>query len=379
MRMRVVQCVRWWGLWLWLSGLAMGLTGLAAGLWPGSAWAQSDNAVPQHLLVGALVAPPFLMKTTDGRWTGFSSELWQELVQVLGVEFEWREYGSLAKILDAVAQGHVDVVPAMAITERHEALFDFSHPYYQSGTAIAVPTEGTGHGWLGVVQRLFTRQILGVIGSLLLLWCVAGAVVWLCEGRRNRAMFGGGPVQGIGQGIWWAVVTMTTVGYGDTAPKTVGGRMVAMIWMLTSIMLISSLTATLTTALTVGTLRGKVRGLQDLPGVRVGSVVQSEALAFLTQHGMAVRPFASDKAGLQALVDAQLDAFVYNKAILEHLTRTEFPAQLAVLPGIFDPYYMGLALPPGSALREPLNRALLKVMTTEDWTRLITRYFGTNG
>jgi polar amino acid transport system substrate-binding protein len=52
----------------------------------------------------------------------------------------------------------------------------------------------------------------GVMGSLLLLWFMARAVVWLCEGRRNRAMFGGGVVQGIGQGIWWAVVPMTTVG-----------------------------------------------------------------------------------------------------------------------------------------------------------------------
>ena len=96
------------------------------------------------------------------------------------------------------------------------------------------------------------------------------------EGRRNRDMFGAGAIKGIGHGIWWAAVTMTTVGYGDKAPQTLGGRIVAIIWMFASIILISSFTASITTSLTISELSGKVRGSRDLPTVRVGSVAQSE-------------------------------------------------------------------------------------------------------
>ena len=46
-------------------------------------------------------------------------------------------------------------------------------------------------------------------------------------------------------GIWWAVVTVTTVGYGDIAVKSVGGRIVAMIVMLVGIGFLSVLTATI--------------------------------------------------------------------------------------------------------------------------------------
>lgn len=47
------------------------------------------------------------------------------------------------------------------------------------------------------------------------------------------------------RGIWWAVVTVTTVGYGDITPKTVQGRIVAVVVMLFGIGFLSVLTATI--------------------------------------------------------------------------------------------------------------------------------------
>ena len=37
-----------------------------------NALAHDERAVPQKLLVGTMVAPPFAMKTADGRWEGLS-------------------------------------------------------------------------------------------------------------------------------------------------------------------------------------------------------------------------------------------------------------------------------------------------------------------
>jgi voltage-gated potassium channel len=45
-------------------------------------------------------------------------------------------------------------------------------------------------------------------------------------------------------GIWWAMVTVTTVGYGDIYPKTIDGRIIAMVVMLFGIGFLSVLTAT---------------------------------------------------------------------------------------------------------------------------------------
>lgn len=49
-----------------------------------------------------------------------------------------------------------------------------------------------------------------------------------------------------GDGIWWAFVTATTVGYGDISPSTFYGRMIAMALMLVGIGLIGTVTSTLT-------------------------------------------------------------------------------------------------------------------------------------
>jgi ABC-type amino acid transport substrate-binding protein len=47
------------------------------------------------LQVGVITASPLYMKTADGRWEGFSVELWQAVTQHLNVSFEFREFTNL--------------------------------------------------------------------------------------------------------------------------------------------------------------------------------------------------------------------------------------------------------------------------------------------
>ncbi|HEX2172714.1 MAG TPA: ion channel [Dehalococcoidia bacterium] len=48
-------------------------------------------------------------------------------------------------------------------------------------------------------------------------------------------------VPGFADGIWWSIVTVTTVGYGDIAPKTPAGRLVGILLMLTGVGVVSAL------------------------------------------------------------------------------------------------------------------------------------------
>jgi len=333
----------------------------------------------KKLYVGTIKAPPFAMKTADDRWEGFSIDLWQAVAQELRIKYELKEYDNIEQLITDTEKGNFDVIVLASQTKEHETFIDFSNAYYGSGSGIAVPMEGDGTGWLVFAKSFFSLRLLSLICLLILLWFIAGVCVFFFESQRNSEMFGGGWVKGLGHGIWWAAVTMTTVGYGDKVPKTLRGRIVAIIWMFSSIIIISSFVATITTHLTVGKLYGKVHGIQDLPNVRVGTVAESESLNFLKNRGIVAQEFQSARQGVQAIADNLIDAFVYDEVVLYHLIKNDFNTIVRVLPGSFDDYYIGMGFPTGSSIREPINRALLKIMDTEEFVVLKNRYFGTRG
>lgn len=69
--------------------------------------------------------------------------------------------------------------------------------------------------------------------SVLALVCVEGTVMYLLEHAVNPGF------HNIPQSIYWAIVTITTVGYGDVAPSTVLGKMMASVIMLTGFAIIA--------------------------------------------------------------------------------------------------------------------------------------------
>jgi len=90
------------------------------------------------------------------------------------------------------------------------------------------------------VKSVATHQglhfVLPAIGVIIL---ASAGVVTIAE--RNAQ---GSTIQNLGDGLWWAIVTVATVGYGDISPVTPIGRGVAVLLMLAGIGLIGVLTAT---------------------------------------------------------------------------------------------------------------------------------------
>ena len=69
------------------------------------------------------------------------------------------------------------------------------------------------------------RKITVFICSVMALMVVFGSLMYLVEGGHN-------PEFSIPQSIYWAVTTMTTVGYGDIAPITPLGQAIAALIMI---------------------------------------------------------------------------------------------------------------------------------------------------
>lgn len=78
---------------------------------------------------------------------------------------------------------------------------------------------------MGTALRASARKILVFLGTVLTLTIIMGSFMYLIEGADNG-------FTSIPRSVYWAIVTMTTVGYGDIAPQTVIGQMVASMIMI---------------------------------------------------------------------------------------------------------------------------------------------------
>lgn len=73
---------------------------------------------------------------------------------------------------------------------------------------------------LSAALRASARKIVVFLGAVLTIVVIVGSMMYLIEGERHG--FTSIPVS-----IYWAIVTMTTVGYGDIAPQTPVGKVLA--------------------------------------------------------------------------------------------------------------------------------------------------------
>ncbi|HEX7154969.1 MAG TPA: ion transporter [Thermoanaerobaculia bacterium] len=87
---------------------------------------------------------------------------------------------------------------------------------------------------------------LAVDASLIYLATVTSTIVFAGTLSFHYFEFGTNQnVKSLWDSFWWAMVTVTTIGYGDIFPVTVGGRLVAMVMMLTGVGTLGAFTASI--------------------------------------------------------------------------------------------------------------------------------------
>ena len=325
-------------------------------------------------VIGTRVVPPFVMKDDNGNYSGITISLWEHIAAELDLDYSFREE-SIQGMIDGVSDGNLFAsASALTITSEREEVTDFTHPYIITGLGIA--TSYKPAGLLEAVKALFSKDFLWVVFLLLGLLFIWGFFVWLFERKENSEEFGGTPSEGIGSGFWWAAVTMTTVGYGDKAPRTFWGRVIGFVWMFTAIIVVSFFTASIASSLTVTQLATRVSGPDDLPFVRVGVLENSATLTFLRGEGIGAETYETIDAGLQAVERDEIDAFVHDAPIIQFYAQRDFRNKVRVLPNTFNDQYYGIVLPPNSEYRDEMNKILLDYIQTDEWKDLNSKYLG---
>ncbi len=361
-----------------LSSMFAALVG-AAVTFAGPCRAQTPDtagvASQRELVIGTKQAPPFAMKAADGAWQGISIDLWRRVADDLHLRYRFVEEPDVQGLLDGVAAGKFDVaVAALTVTAARERILDFTQPFYATGLGIAVPIGGEA-SWLPIIRTMtsfgFAQAIVALIGLAL----AVGLLVWLFE-RRHNDDFGGGIAKGLSSGVWWSAVAMTQRSTGNFGPRTVLGRVVAIVWMIASIVTIAVFTASITSVLTIKHLQGTVHGASDLSVSGSERWPEPRPKTPCPTMQINYRKFATVEDGLKALRAGKLDAFVYDRPLLAWAIQQGFSSSIELVDATFEPQEYAFAVPGNSPLRKTLDVTILDAIHGDWWKQTTFRYIG---
>ncbi len=334
---------------------------------------------PAKLRVGIFDRPPFAIKDASGHWSGLAVDMWEQVSGDLGLSYEYVET-PCEKIIAETASGRLDLAMGeISISSDRARLVEFSQPYLMMPAAVALPKGHRAGSGLQFLRELLTHDEVGImililLGSLVLF----SIVLWLVERRVESTHFGGHPLRGFGSALWFAAVTMTTVGYGDKTPQSAVGRAVVLFWMFLGVVLISVFTGAVASSLSVASLDQRINRASDLAHYRTGVMDGSLAQNFLSSVGVTSRGFPSLETGLKALATGQISAFADSEESLRYLVNRDYPGEITVDPVPGTRLVYAFAARPGfpPATLKAINIELIDRTSQPDWQQQLERWIG---
>jgi polar amino acid transport system substrate-binding protein len=337
------------------------------------------DGVEEHetgpLRIAVYDVPPYGYVDTDGSISGVSVDLWRRVAERMEREFKLIPVSDMESILGGLEQGRFDAaIGAITITPEREERVDFSYPAHRSGVAVALRKE-SGPLFVLMSYGAAVFELGFLILAMLAMLVLIGIAMWFVERPVRSGVHGSeSSVVTLRDGLYWAVVTMTTVGYGDKTPKTTIGRAVAILWMLGSVVLVSLLSTSLVSRLTADRVETRDAAASiDLNGKKLAAVAQSSGAEYLDELHLRYAKFKDLPEALDALASGQSNAVVNSVGALQYFISKRYAKALELPQGLLAPAYMAIALPQHSPLKRPIDRALIRITT--EWRALEERYF----
>jgi polar amino acid transport system substrate-binding protein len=202
-------------------------------------------------------------------------------------------------------------------------------------------------------------------------------LLWLAERKHSPEQFPNEPLNGIGTGMWLAIVTMTTVGYGDKAPVTLSGRIIAGSWMIISIIFATSMVAGIASTLTLTSLgTSSISKIEEVNNKKIATISGSPAESFIQTYKAKINPVAHLSEAFEKLKNKEIDAVVYDRPQLLYYIKTHDEEELSISKAEYFKQGYGFAFPLNSTMVYDVNKSLLKLAEMQKTTDIIDEYLG---
>ncbi|CAG9467720.1 unnamed protein product [Pedinophyceae sp. YPF-701] len=323
----------------------------------------------------------------ETRYTGVTVNLIANVMRRLGWNYQVRFYTSSTDLLYAVREGatsgcHIGAAaisqtatrdrcdstcPALTTvpSEANACCLDFTHDYLPSGASILSRSSVSSAGVRKLFEALVQPELINVLCWTFMALMVVAHIMWWVESGMQPKKISPKYLMGIDDALWLCLVTLTTVGYGDLAPVSGSGRIVAGVWMIIGLLFISTLSGILA-AVWVETRLARftfVSGLRELNG---RTVCTTEG--YLTELLASTRPAAVFVVPDQEACVVRVSSGAQETALLDWpvargiISRGLVPDDMA-LTGILWPGDIALATREGWEHLGSLNEELLSFTT----------------
>ena len=330
-----------------------------------------------QLKVGFSGSAPFVIKSGD-HISGISLEIWRRVAEDNNLSYDLIPQATPKAGIEAVDEGSIDVlVGPISITSRRLAIagIDFTQPYFLSKEGILLPLKAPS--LFSRIQVFFGWAVISSVLVLISVLLVVGSLIWLAERRTNSEQFPRDWLPGISSGMWFALVTLTTVGYGDKAPITRTGRGITGAWMVISLIAVSSLTASLASAFTLflsGATEAAIDSPQQLSGRRVAVVEGTDGMELAENREMRVVPAPSLDSAVQLVLDRKADALIFDRHSLRYHLKQNPDLAVRIAPFTLADETYGFVLGPNSKLRTRMGVSILKLQQSGEAEAITNKF-----
>ena len=335
-----------------------------------------DSVSSAKLKVGYAGTEPFVIRQGQ-TWKGISVEIWENVANAEKINYEIQPFNSVSEAIRALSMGEIDAVigPASITSTRAEKV-EFTQPYYQASLSILSRVDDPS-----IIDRIapfFTMSLLYALFVFLLILAIVGTLLWLSERKVSPEQFPHDAPRGIANGMWCAIVTMSTTGYGDIAPVTLAGRIIAGTWMIISFIFATSMIAGIASTLTLSGLGTvQVSSAEQFVNKKIAVLKDSPSADFVLENNGRINTITNLKEGYELLKSKKVDAVVFDRPQMRYYLEQNPDKEMIISVAEYLKQGYGFAFPLNSPLVFPINIQLLKLKEDHSLKTISENYLGT--
>ncbi|WP_367716364.1 transporter substrate-binding domain-containing protein [Nitratireductor sp. GISD-1A_MAKvit] len=154
------------------------------------------------------------------------------------------------------------------------------------------------------------------------------------------------------------------------------GRIWSALWLVCGVAVVAYITSSVTSVMTAVSIEQQINSLADLTDKTTGVIADSSAEDYLTELGIATRPYKDLDAAVAAMKNGRVDAIVGDAPVLEYHAYHNPHDEMTVVGALFHPDKYGFAFPHDSELLREATLKILELQESGGLEELRLKYFG---